>query len=453
MKEEENKKISRRSALKYLGIGAVGVAGVAAGINFLPNKNSNSNPNSGENPETASIATRKHKATNADISLLGFGCMRFPVLKEGEPAIDEAQALEMIDYAYKNGVNYFDTAWFYHQGLSEPFVGKALKKYPRESFNLATKMPTPLIDSLDKAKDIFSQQLQRCQVDYFDFYLLHSLKSFEQYNEVYEANKIYDYLMEEKAKGRIKRLGFSFHGPKEEFPKILDARPWEFAMIQANYLDWNIDGQYLYDALAQRNIQCVIMEPVRGGLLATLNDEAVEIFENANSDRSVASWAIQYMASKPNVLTVLSGMSAMEHVQDNIKTVTNFKPMTDEEQAVVQKALKAFLKVDIIPCTFCDYCIPCPAGVAISKVFNVYNRCVSEHNVPDMTLQRDSDKTKQNPDFERQKRAFLSNFNEIPKRNQPSRCTSCKECIPKCPQAIQITDKMQEIAKLLADLQ
>ncbi|MDR0693795.1 MAG: aldo/keto reductase [Prevotellaceae bacterium] len=436
--------VTRRQALKYAGAGVVGAAGIWFGLKHTLLKDYFSNTGG---HSLQPVTTRIDPRTGAAISLLAFGCMRLPLLEQGKPDIDEPRAMEMIDYAYRHGVNYFDTAWFYHQGMSETFIGKALQRYPRETFYLADKMPGRLIESLDHAKEVFAEQLKKCRVDYFDFYLLHSVGKVEDYEQVYEDYGVYNYLTEEKAKGRIRRLGFSFHGHRNDFPYFAGKHDWDFAMIQANYLDWDIDGAYLYNELAQRNIPCLIMEPVRGGMLATLNPDAVKILKTADARRSTASWAFRWIASQPNVLTVLSGMSNMEHVKDNVKTMTGFEPMTGEEYAAVANALAAFQRVKPVPCTECEYCMPCPANVNIPLVFKTYNKCVSESNVPDLNASR-------NNDFRKKRRTFLALMNNfIPEKERAARCIGCNHCLPLCPQRIAITDKMHEISDLIKSLQ
>lgn len=443
MKQEE-KKINRRTALKMMGAGVVGAVGIYYGLESGLFKKVIRNAK--DEDQILPVTTRKNRRNQDKVSLLGFGCMRFPVLEKGKSEINEELAIEMIDYAYQRGVNYFDTAWIYHEGMSEKFIGKALKKYPRESFFLADKMPTWLIDSLDKGTEIFQAQLDRCQVEYFDYYLLHSLGKPDVYDRVYEEYGLYEYLNQEKKKGRIRQLGFSFHGHRDNFPYLLDKHPWDFVMIQANYYDWDKDGKYLYNELVKRNIQCIIMEPIRGGMLATLNPGAVRILKRADSNRSVASWALQFIASKPNVLTVLSGMTHIDHVVDNVNTFTNFEPMMDNEHSIVQQALKEFLRLSPIPCTECRYCVPCPAGIEIPGIFGVYNQCVSQSYVPDITNTSD-------PEFKQKKRIFLGSFNDkIPRKQQADRCINCDQCIITCPQSIPIPDKLSEIATLIDQL-
>ncbi|GHU96252.1 aldo/keto reductase [Bacteroidia bacterium] len=456
--------ITRRQALKYIGFGAAGVAVAAGGYVGIKRLQSNGGNGLVEEPDhNWMVATRPDPVTGANISLLAFGCMRFPLVEPGKPEIDEAQSMEMIDYAYKHGVNYFDTAWFYHQGLSELFVGKALSRYPRESYYIADKMPGRAVESLAHAQEIFETQLKKCQTDYFDFYLLHSVGKPEDYTRVYEQYGVLKYLLEEKAKGRIKRLGLSFHGDRKDFTWFLDKHKWDFVMIQANYFDWGGvgedalqnnankrglgDGEYLYNEVEKRGMACMIMEPVRGGMLATLNPDARKVFNDADPKRSTASWAVQWIASKPNVLTVLSGMSNMAQVKDNVKTLAqgNFHPMTDQEYQTVNKAMVAFQRVKPVPCTECEYCMPCPADVNIPMVFKHYNQCVSDSNVPDLAAPRDKA-------FKQKRKAFLASQLGIDAKWRADRCTACNHCLPLCPQHIPITNKILEIAGLVKAL-
>lgn len=441
MNKDNRKLISRRKALQMIGAGVAGTFGIYYGLEKgLFSKQDKES--SREDDSLLRVTTRENWRNKDQVSLLAFGCMRFPLIEKGKPEIDEEQSLAMIDYAYQRGVNYFDTAWIYHEGLSEVFLGKALTRYPRESYYLVDKMPTWVVDSPDKAKEIFQEQLNRCQAEYFDYYLLHSLGKPEAYEKVYEEYGVYEYLLEEKKKGRIRQLGFSFHGKPETFPYFLDKQDWDFVMIQANYYDWDIDAEYLYNEVEKRNMQCMIMEPLRGGMLANLNPGARRILQRANPDRSIASWALQYIASKPNVLTVLSGMSHMNHVKDNLRTVTDFKPMTDQEHQSVLQALAEFRRLSPIRCTECRYCVPCPAGIEIPGIFGVYNQCVSQSNVPDLNNPED-------PDFNEKKRVFMGSFNaRIPARQQAHRCIECGQCEENCPQKIEIVKKLKEIATL-----
>ncbi|MDR1345533.1 MAG: aldo/keto reductase [Bacteroidales bacterium] len=445
--KEKKRKISRRAALKYMSAGVLGAAGIYFGIKnkeAIVQKFSQFDSLPAPDGE-GKVTTRKDKILNSPVSLLGFGCMRLPLKEEGKTDIDEEKAMAMVDYAYQHGVNYFDTAWFYHQGMSETFIGKAMKKYPRDSFYMVTKMPGRIVESLEHAKQIFEQQLQKCQVEYFDFYMLHSVSTKENYQKVYHEYGVLDYLLLQKKEGRIRRLGISFHGVTEEFPWFLDQHKWDFCMIQANYYDWKVFSEFLYSEATKRDIQCVIMEPVRGGMLANLTPQAAKVFTDTDPNRSIASWAVQYIASLPNVMTVLSGMTTMEQVQDNVKTLTDFKPMSTAQYEVVERALKTFLTLSPVPCTECQYCMPCPFGVNIPGSFHAYNKSVTEGAVPNLRDSRDSD-------FERRKQAFLANMNTLPESAQPTGCTNCKVCLNKCPQKIEIANKFKEISQLMKEL-
>lgn len=388
---------------------------------------------------------RSYKNTDLRVSLLGFGCMRLPRLSPEKQDIDSALGEKMIDYAYHRGVNYFDTAYPYHDGKSELFIGRALEKYPRESFCLADKMPTWLLHEEKDGKRIFGEQLTKCRVDYFDFYLCHSLGSEEGFVKAYERTKILDYLRGEKKAGRIRRLGFSFHGSPDELEKILKHNDWDFVQIQLNYLDWDFqDAKRQYRILADRGIPCIVMEPVRGGNLNTLCEEAVGVLKAARPDRSVASWAIRFAASLPNVLTVLSGMTAMDQVEDNVKTMTDFEPLTQEDYEVLKKALRAYLQAGTIPCTGCRYCMDCPSGVDIPKVFAVYNKCATEGHLP-VSFGREASGGEN-------MKLFLEVYGKLPEPSRADHCVNCQKCMQLCPQKIHIPDRMREIAAMTSAL-
>lgn len=388
---------------------------------------------------------RIYHNTNQLISLLGYGCMRLPRIDEDKQDIDYNAAQELIDYAYAHGVNYYDTAYRYHEGMSEEFIGHALKKYPRESFFLADKMPIFMIESLSQAKSIFEEQLQKCQVDYFDFYLLHSLMSQESYDNICVNMGVLDYLLEEKKQGRIRHLGFSFHGSTDLMEYLLKQRKWDFVQIQLNYMDWDRqNAKKLYDLLCKHNTQCIVMEPVRGGTLATLCGEAAALFKQASPEASIASWAVRFVASLPNVLTILSGMSTMEQVVDNIGTLSPFVPLKDEDYLTIQKALSIYLNTGTIPCTGCRYCMDCPAGVDIPAVLAMYNKCASQNSIP-VSFGDD-------PDFLKKAKTFLQEYETIPKEHQPSHCVYCEKCMEHCPQKINIPKQIRDIAKLAESL-
>lgn len=360
------------------------------------------------------------------ISKLGFGLMRLPKLRDGEETIDREEAFRLVDLAIKSGVNYFDTAYVYHGGNSEAFAKEALGRYPRESYCLATKLPGWVIKEKGKhTEELFNEQLEKCGVDYFDFYLLHAVN--RDVMAVFEGDNSYEYLKKQKEAGKIKHLGFSYHGDLEFFIELLDKYEWDFAQLQINYYDWEAtDAKSYYKALEERNIPCIIMEPVRGGSLHTLNEDAKKVFEELG-DASAASYALRYDLELPAVLTILSGMSTYEQVEDNIKTFTEAKPLTTEEKKAIEKANILFRQNFAIPCTDCKYCVEtCPAGVNIPACFKAYN----EYN-----------KTRDTEDFKKE-------YALIPDEKRAHNCIECGACTKHCPQQIKIPDQLKKVTNL-----
>lgn len=363
------------------------------------------------------------KFKNTEVSRLGLGTMRLPVKtklkREANPLIDYKKGQELVDEAYNLGVNYFDTAYMYHTGKSEKFIGTALKKYPRESYFLADKLPIWMCAKKSDMEKIFKNQLERTEHDYFDFYLLHSLdgKNFEKC-EKYGA---YDFITKKKEEGKVKNIGFSFHGTIEDLRRIVAAHKWDFAQIQMNYLDWkNQDAKTQYEILTEAGIPIIVMEPVRGGKLADVPENVSQLFLNNKPDKTVASWAINFVASHSNVLTILSGMNSLEQLHDNISNLTDFVPFTDNEYKICENAAALINKSDIIPCTGCDYCADCPKGVKISSVFAAYNK----YKTGEITVQ--------------ESRKLYSAIDV-----NASACVACKHCEGHCPQSIKISELMQ----------
>ena len=365
------------------------------------------------------IMIDKVKFKNTEISRLGLGTMRLPcktpIKREANPLIDYEKGQELVDIAYKNGVNYFDTAYMYHVGKSEKFIGHALKKYPRNSYFLADKLPIWLCKTPNDMQKIFDKQLERTGVDYFDFYLLHSLDK-DNFAKC-EKFGAYEFIRSKQAEGKIKNIGFSFHGTVDDLKKIIVSHKWDFAQIQMNYLDWkNQDAKTQYELLTDAQIPVVVMEPVRGGKLANdVPNQAVEIMNNVNPAVSIASWAIRFVASHNNILTILSGMNSSEQMYDNLKTLTDFKPMSDVEFVVCENVAAIINKADVIPCTGCDYCADCPKEVKISSIFNIYNQYKNG-----------------NLSLDESKKAY--NTIDI-KANE---CVACGKCKTHCPQNIDI---------------
>jgi predicted aldo/keto reductase-like oxidoreductase len=457
-----DKKMNRRTALKIMGGTVLGLAGITYGftrrkdvLNFL-----NHDEKAAQAGDVAlQVDRRPYGPDGTAFPLLGFGCMRLPThMIGGSKSIDEEVAAKMIDYAYRRGANYFDTAYIYHGGQSEVFLGKALKKYPRDSFYLADKMPTWAVSDLDGAKRIFQEQLDRCQVEYFDNYLLHSLGSREEFDRVYLQQGVLDYLRQEKARGRIRKLGFSFHGDVPLFRYLVAEYPWDFTMIQLNYLDWNgpdeepSEGEHtkitgtLYRALEEKKIPCFVMEPVKGGHLAELSEPAAKLLHDAEPNRSTASWALRFVATHPDVVTVLSGMSTLDQVVDNINTMSDFKPLSQADESLVFKARDVFLHKQQIACTSCRYCMPCPYGVDIPGNFEVYNKWAAELGVADASARKTA--------AEKDRTAFLRHYrNSVEKSGRADHCIACGKCLSLCPQHLPIPDLLHSIDAMVQDLQ
>ncbi len=376
----------------------------------------------------AQVARRRYKDTDATLPLLGFGLMRLP-LKPGTKDIDYDLTGKLFDRAMKAGVNYFDTAHMYIGGKSQNCAGDLLSKYPRDSYYLAHKMPVGSVKKEEDVPAIFEDQLRRTKTGHFDFYLLHALNGGSL--DPIRKFKVYDYLLEQKKAGRIRRLGFSFHDSPEALKKLLDAYEFDFTQIQLNYLDWDEQrAKEQYEILTGRGIPVIVMEPLRGGKLATLNAEANLILREANPNVSIPSWAFRFVGSLPNVLTILSGMNAMFQLEDNIRTFSGFQPLTDAERATIDKAVAAYKKTGEINCTGCRYCQPCPVGVDIPRAFGIYNSL------------------KNSGDSASAKERFL----KIPADNRPSECVSCGRCMAKCPQHLEIPALLKKINAELSSL-
>lgn len=352
-------------------------------------------------------------------SVLGFGCMRLPT-KEGK--IDEALATQMIDHAYQSGITYFDTAWPYHSTESEPFVGQALKKYPRESFQLTTKMPVWLCENSQDLEKYFRLQLERCQVDYFDFYLLHALSK-ERFEHCKKIGA-FEFIKKLRQEGKIKAAGFSFHDDNSRFQEIVEHFDWDFAQIQHNYIDNTLmRSKELYQLLEQKDIPCVVMEPVRGGFLSQLPQEAASLFTAHSPERSLSSWAIRWVAGHPNIKVVLSGMSTMEQLEDNLATLSDPNyPLNQQEHRVVDQVVEQLMSYKTVPCTGCRYCMDCPHGVNIPGVFTNFNKFSM---------------------FRNKERAKTEYFDNMPAEAHGDRCMECLACVPACPQQINIPQELK----------
>ncbi len=361
-----------------------------------------------------------------EISRLGYGGMRFP--KNGDE-VDVEEAVKLLRKAYDMGVNYFDTAVVYHKGESEKIFGKAFEIYDRSSYYLADKMSIWVCKDEQEMKDLFERQLKTLKTDYIDFYLVHSLNR-NHYQKVKEFHCV-EFLQEMKRQGKIKHLGFSFHDTYPVFTQILNDYDWDFIQIQLNYLDWQNQGaEQLYRELEKRNLPCMVMEPVRGGYLATLDEQRAKPFLEMEPNRSIASWAIRWVESLPQVTVVLSGMSDMAQLEDNVAMMTNFEPMNEKELEAVAKVVEEIRKVNDIPCTGCRYCMDCPMGVDIPEIFAIYSRLKI---------------------FGKDK-SFVEDYKEVMENgNGAEHCVGCQQCMNHCPQSIEIPDKLAMIHRLYLD--
>ena len=368
---------------------------------------------------------RKMEKLGIETSLLGFGCMRFPVLENGE--INEPEAERMLDKAIAEGVNYIDTAYPYHEGKSEIVTGKILKKYDRDSFYLATKLPLWQINSLEDVDRIFGEQLTKLQTDHVDFYLMHAMNK-ERWDAMRKLGVV-ERLEQIKAEGRIRYLGFSFHDSYEAFEEIINAREWDFCQIQLNYMDVEEQaGLKGYELAASKNVPVIVMEPVKGGSLAAFAEDIMEKFRAADAQASAASFALRWVGSLPGVKVILSGMSTMGQVEDNLKTFGCFKPLSGVEQKMMKEVRDTLKSRVQNGCTACRYCMPCPAGVDIPGCFGVWNTYHMYQN------------------YNMVKRRWE---NELGEQKQAKNCVKCGKCEQACPQKLSIR---KDLERAQADL-
>ncbi|EMS71804.1 aldo/keto reductase [Ruminiclostridium cellobioparum] len=375
------------------------------------------------------MLTRKNQKNGEELSILGFGCMRFPT-KTG--SIDEPRAIAMIRDSIEKGVNYFDTAYIYHAGRSESLLGQALSGGYRERVRIATKLPPFMVRKIEDARKIFEKQLSRLKTDYIDYYLLHMLTDKPSFDRLAGLG-VLKWLEELKEKGTVKNIGFSFHGGKADFESILKAYPWDFCQIQYNYMDEN--NQATRDGLrlaASMGIPVIVMEPLRGGKLVThLPQEVKKAFNDYDKDRSPAEWAFRWIWNHPEVNVVLSGMSDEAQVADNIRMASDAVPnsLSKEELAVFENVKKVMHEKTKIPCTACGYCLPCPAGVDIPACFSHYN---DKYLTKDRSVRI---------------RYFQSLGALAAKPAYASRCMNCGKCESHCPQSIAIRSQLKVVSR------
>lgn len=467
-----SKIIDRREFLKRMGLGTVATAAVAAGCSS-PNETKVEGVALGEVPTDK--MTYREDLHGQKVSLLGYGCMRFPTVegesgREQDAELDQEKINELVDYALAHGVNLFDTAPPYCKGRSEHAVGIALSRHDRSEYLLSTKCSNFAYTTWSREATIqmYHNSLKELHTDYLDYYMLHAIgqgakredgtrmTGMETLKVRYIDNGILDFLVEERAAGRIKNLGFSYHGDIEVFDYLLslhDKYHWDHVLIQHNYVDWhhaklmselNTNSEYLYGELEKRNIPVFVMEPILGGQLAKLNEHLTTELKSRDPQASVASWAFRFSGNQPRILTVLSGMTYMEHLQDNIRTYSPHKPLTQDELDMLEEIAKEYVSHDLVPCTACKYCMPCPYGIDIPSIFTHYNKCLNEGQLisNDDLMEPDADRKA----FRKQKRAFLVGYDRsVPKLRQANHCIGCNKCVSHCPQGINIPEKMQKI--------
>lgn len=453
MKHDKN--ISRRGFLKFMGAGAalsiVGCNGRGIAESVAPDA-----------VDPGDMTYRMTPSTGDRVSILGYGCMRLPTVKDddGQDVIDQEEVNRSVDEALKGGVNYFDTSPAYCKGFSERAMGIALSRHPRQSYFIATKLSNfnPSTWPREKSIEMYRNSLRELRTDYIDYMLLHAVGQggMENLHGRYLDNGMLDFLMAEREAGRIRNLGFSYHGDVEVFDYLLanhDRYRWDFVQIQLNYIDWNhakevnernTNAEYLYGELRKRGIPAVIMEPLLGGRLASVNNNLTARMKQRRPADSVASWAFRYAGSFEGVLTVLSGMTYREHLRDNLRTYSPLQPLTDDELAFLDMAARIILSYPTVGCTDCKYCMPCPYDIDIPSIFRHYNRCVNEGEVPSRSV---------DPDYERARKAFLVGYDRsVPRLRQAERCIGCGECVPHCPQGIKIPDQLARIDAIVEKL-
>lgn len=441
--------INRREFLKKLGLGSASAFSLMAMNPFEALASSNKAPLAAI-PEGVKMTYRKQNGTGEDISLLGFGMMRLPREQE--------EVDRLVDYAIAHGVNYFDTAPMYGGGHNEAVTGATLSRFPREKYYVATKMSNQnqQLWDFDKAKAMYENSFTQLRVDYIDYYLLHSIGgNVEGLRGRFLDNGLLDFLLKEREAGRIRHLGFSYHGNVAAFDYLLDHNDeyhWDFAQIQMNYVDWrhagrrgrrggDADAEYLYNRLEKLGIQAVVMEPIRGGALANVADEIRSQLQAVRPDDSPATWGFRWVGSHPNILTTLSGMNRMEHLEENVRTFSPLQPCTENENELLARIADQMAGIPTIGCTTCGYCMPCPEGVDIPSNFAFYNKAVTDKMLPlpDPTA----------ADYAERQEAFIRAYRDaIPAEKRATTCIDCGVCLPKCPQQIRIPNQMSRLVEL-----
>ncbi len=464
--------MDRRQFIKH---SAVAVAASSVLLTACKKATSGTNSRADDTqPTNGTMTLRTNPNTGDRVSLLGFGMMRLPVMAGGtarenpDSPIDQEAVNQMVDYAIAHGVNYFDTSPAYCQGESEKSTGIALARHPRQSYYVATKLSnfSPDTWSAAESKAMFERSLKYLQTDYVDYLLLHGVgmaggdkNGMDAFYGRYMDNGVLDWLVEQKQTGRIRNLGFSYHGDVAVFDMLLRWHDegkyhWDFVQIELNYLDWNYaneinprntDAVYLYNELHRRGIPAVIMEPLLGGRLAKQPDAIVHQMHLRNNRLTPAAWAFRFAGSPEGVLSVLSGMTYLEHLKENVATYSPLEPLRTDEEDFLLSLARDIYELKAIPCTACNYCMPCPYGLNIPAIFAHYNKCISEGNLPTIGARDNA--------YQRQRRAFLVGYDRsVPKLRQADHCIGCGHCLSHCPQRIDIPKEMKHIDRFVEAL-
>ncbi len=462
MEKNSNKNINRREFLKRLNTATAVVAGSSLmACNDPETKNA---AGASKKEKSGGMTYRTTPTTGDKVSLLGYGCMRWFSLRDKETGIiDQEGVNELVDYAIAHGVNYFDTAPVYCDGECERVTGIALNRHPRDKFYIAAKISnlSPKQWSREETLKMYNNSFKELNMEYIDYLLLHGVgmgKGIEEFENRFIKNGVLDHLLEERKKGRIRNLGWSFHGDVKVFDHLLALHDegkytWDFAQIQLNYVDWkhaqeehprNINADYLYGELEKRGIPAVIMEPLLGGRLSNVPDHIATQLKERRPDLSIASWAFRFAGTRPGILSVLSGMPYMEHLKENIETYSPLEPLTQQDMDFLDSTAQQLLRYPTIPCNDCKYCMPCPYGLDIPGILQHFNKCINEGRMP---------LTSQDPTYRKARRDFLIGYDRsVPKLRQADHCIGCNKCTQHCPQRINIPRQMQRIDRFVEDL-
>ena len=438
--------MDRRDFLKTAGLGAaaIGVAACSSGIS-----------ETGTAQRQTGIPDGEMARNYPGIGLLGYGCMRWPMTEgsDGRKVIDQEEVNRLVDVAMAHGVNYYDTSPNYLGGESERATAEALNRHPRDKWLLATKLSNFSDWSYDNSVMMYRNSLDIFRTDHIDYYLLHSIGGMDAFNTRFGSTGIMDFLLKERELGHIRNLGFSFHGNRQGFDELMSLHSkfhWDFVQIQMNYVDWrhagrnNTDAEYLYGVLDSMGIPVVIMEPLRGGRLADMPVTLADMLQAKDPSGSLASWAFRFAGSFPRVLTVLSGMTYMDHLEDNLRTFLDFKPLNEEEMELLQEVATRMETWPLVRCTGCNYCMPCPYGIDIPGIFKFYNDSLNAG-----TYVKDSEQE----GYAKARRRYLLAYDKaIPTVRQADHCIQCGKCDKACPQHLSVHSELRKIDEYIESL-